>query len=231
MAFQLFDPSQSIIFVFNPTLVIYSHNVFLEFIANNCKSYIISILKLLPCHYQYLSLYLFNYSAFSPILVLHSLPSFLIHLENWIRSYFLHASSTIYLLTCFCTFCPIIKDELSMSLSKAKPAIKSYPFLLLKNLALEILPSLSRISFFPPFTEKFLTNLQTRCSLPHSKSKKQRAPSHDSTILVFLLLQIFLKAYKHYLQFLYSYSLLSLFQSCFCSHHNILATFNLNTSG
>lgn len=56
MAFQFLDLCFSIIFVLNPTSATYSHNTFLEFIASNCKSGIISILNLLPCHYQHLSL-------------------------------------------------------------------------------------------------------------------------------------------------------------------------------
>ena len=36
-----------------------------------------------------------------------------------------------------------------MSLAKAKPAMKSYPFLLPQDLALEILPSLSCMIIFP----------------------------------------------------------------------------------
>ena len=111
-----------------------------------------------------------------------------------------------------------------MSLAKAKPTVKPYPFLLPQDLALEILPSLSCIIIFP-FLLKILPETY-KVAVIYLAVKTKTKRHHLMTLISFSSYCMFLpslyrkasfkKGYIHSLQLLYTYSLLSLLHLYFC---------------
>lgn len=130
-------------------------------------------------------------------------------------------------------FFSIIKDELSMSLRKVKPAIKSHLFFLLKDLALEIVSPLSCIIqfFFSFLRKKIPTNPQSCCYRPYSKNKPQKTLSCD--FLQLLLIFAFSLQKIFFIRVSSVSPLLLFFKATpilFGLHHDILAAFNQNIS-
>lgn len=117
-------------------------------------------------------------------------------------------------------FFSIIKDELSMSLRKVKPAIKSHLFFLLKDLALEIVSPLSCIIqfFFPFYGKKFLqTHKVAVIDLILKTNPKRHCLVTFSSYCLYLP-SLYRKSFLlEYLLFLHSYSSLRLLQSCLVS--------------
>lgn len=124
-----------------------------------------------------------------------------------------------------------------MSLAKAKPTIKSYPFLFPQDLALEILPSLSRIIIFPFLLKILAETYKVAVIYLAVKTKTKRHHLMTDFFLHLLHVLAFPLQQSFFLKRLYSLSSTSLHLFSFeptplilLPHHNTSAAFinNIN---